>query len=391
MFCVNNSENLFGLQGLEIKKIESDNENITVVARMKRKIHKCPVCGSETDKVHDYRKQVIRDTPAFNKNVIIILEKRRYACACGKHFIEKVPFLPRYHRMTNRLIQFILDKLRGTDSFTSVAHQANLSVSTIIRIFDFVSFSKPAMPRVLAVDEFKGNTGGEKYNCIITDPENHRVLDILPKRYDYYLSTYFKSCEDRDNVQIFISDMWKPYYETAGTYFKNANRVVDKYHWIRQVVWAFERVRKDVQKQFQKSHRVYFKRSRNLLLKHNSSLSDDEKTQVSVMIGISPTLSTAYFLKERFYKLINCKTRKAAKQMLIDWIDSAENSKITAFEKCAKTMQNWFTAILNSFDTQYTNGFTEGCNNKIKVLKRNAFGYRNFNRFRKRILFAFST
>ena len=62
---------------------------------------------------------------------------------------------------------------------------------------------------------------------------------------------------------------------------------------------------------------------------------------------------------------------------------------IESFEKCAVTMRNWFSGIINSFDTNITNGFTEGCNNKIKVLKRNAYGYRNFRRFRNRILHMF--
>ena len=73
-----------------------------------------------------------------------------------------------------------------------------------------------------------------------------------------------------------------------------------------------------------------------------------------------------------------------------DWINSALDSAIPQFEKCAKTMLNWLTGILNSFLTPITNGFTEGCNNKIKVLKRNAYGFRNFNRFRNRILHMFS-
>ena len=73
-----------------------------------------------------------------------------------------------------------------------------------------------------------------------------------------------------------------------------------------------------------------------------------------------------------------------------EWINNASNCGIPQFEKCADTMQNWLAGILNSFSSPYTNGFTEGCNNKIKVLKRNAYGYKNFRRFRNRILHIFS-
>lgn len=71
-------------------------------------------------------------------------------------------------------------------------------------------------------------------------------------------------------------------------------------------------------------------------------------------------------------------------------IDYAQNSGVTEYTSCADTLINWRIGILNSFDVPYSNGFTEGCNNKIKVLKRNAYGYRNFERFRNRILHMFS-
>ena len=72
------------------------------------------------------------------------------------------------------------------------------------------------------------------------------------------------------------------------------------------------------------------------------------------------------------------------------WIMAAQASRLKEYMDCASTLQRWYTSILNTFDYPYTNGFTEGCNNKIKVLKRNAYGYRNFERFRKRILHMFN-
>lgn len=108
------------------------------------------------------------------------------------------------------------------------------------------------------------------------------------------------------------------------------------------------------------------------------------------MLYASPTLSTAHFYKELFLKILDCKDRDSAKKEMSQWIDSAIVCAIPQFEKCAKTMFNWITGILNSFSSTITNGFTEGCNNKIKVLKRNAYGYRNFKRFRNRILHMFS-
>lgn len=108
------------------------------------------------------------------------------------------------------------------------------------------------------------------------------------------------------------------------------------------------------------------------------------------MLYASPNLCTAHFYKEDSLKIIDCKDRESAKKAMSDWINSAYDCGISQLVKCAKTMQNWLTGILNSFSASITNGFIEGCNNKIKVLKRNAYGYRNFKRFRNRILHMFS-
>jgi transposase len=393
MLYTNFTKEILGLQELIIKKVESDETNIKIHAEMERKTHNCTCCGTATSTIHDYRSQTIKDIPAFGKLVSIVLTTRRYRCpTCGKRFLEDISFLPKYHRSTNRLSAFVINKLRDERSFTSVSKEAGLSVSTVIRIFDLVSYPKPKLPEALSIDEFKGNTCGEKYQCILTDPINGIVLDIIPKRYSYYLTSYFKQFprQARSEVKYFVSDMWKTYSDISSVWFNNATQIVDKYHWIRQAIWAFESVRKEEQKKFNKTHRLYFKRSKKLLTKRFNYLSDEQKQQVNIMLYDSVKLSRAHWYKEKFLEILDCKDKDAAKKAMSEWIRNAENCGIPQFEKCAKTMRNWYGGILNSFDTTITNGFTEGCNNKIKVLKRNAYGYRNFNRFRNRILHMFS-
>lgn len=165
---------------------------------------------------------------------------------------------------------------------------------------------------------------------------------------------------------------------------------INENRWIRQIMYAFESVRKEEQKKFSESHRRYFKNSRKLLLKRFDDLNDEQKQQVNIMLYTSPNLCTAHFYKKDFLKILDCQDRQSARKAMSDWINSAYDCGIPRFVKCAKTMQNWLTGILDSFTTPLTNGFIEGCNNKIKVLKRNAYGYRDFNRFRNRILHMFS-
>ena len=270
-----------------------------------------------------------------------------------------------------------------------MARETNLSVSTVIRRFDMVGFAQPKnLPKVLAIDEFKGNTGNEKYQCILTNPQTGEVLDILPERYSSYLSEYMRKYtrEKRKQVKFFVSDMWKPYTNMATTYLPDAIQIVDKYHFIRQIIWAFEKVRKSEQKKYGKENRLLFKNCKQILTKRASKLDDEQKQRVNSILHISEALREAYILKEQFYGVCDCADRASAKAMMEEWIYSAQDSILKEYHDCANTLLNWQKGILNSFDVPYTNGFTEGCNNKIKVLKRNAYGYRNFERFRKRIL-----
>lgn len=388
------TSNLTGLQDLMIKKVDYLGNFLLIDAEIERKPHKCPCCGTITDKVHDYRVQTIKDIPAFGNFVLISLRKRRYVCEqCKKRFYENIQFLPKYHRMTNRLSAWVIHLLEDIRSFSSVAREVNLSVSTVIRIFDIVGYSHPqSPPEVLAIDEFKGNTGDEKYQCILTDPKTGIVLDILPNRTTEYLIKYFKQwdLDKRRTVRYFVSDMWQPYTDLAAALFKNSTTIIDKYHFIRQMIWAFEAVRKSEQKKYGRENKLCFKNSKRILTKRAEKLKDHQKERINAILYMSDNLRIAYELKEMFYEIVDTKDRKQARDLMLEWIYAAQSSGLDEYVKCSNTMINWQNGILNSFDVPYTNGFTEGCNNKIKVLKRNAYGYRNFRRFRNRILHIFN-
>lgn len=225
------TEKLLGLQELEVKNILENEESFEISIEQPRKTCICPHCSEGTNKIHDYRYQRVKELPAFEKKVILILRKRRYVCSCGKRFFEPNTFLARYQRiMTKRAIMGILEKLSDSRSYTSVAREFNISTSTVIRLFKNIQYGKPEkLPEVIGIDEFKGNSGGEKFHGILTDLGNRKVIDILKTRYEHDLCDYFKKY-DRTGVKYFVSDMYKPYAEIAEYYFPNATYVIDRYH-----------------------------------------------------------------------------------------------------------------------------------------------------------------
>jgi transposase len=295
---------LIDIQDAVIENVQLDGLHIHIHLSLKRKPHTCPLCGALTQNVHDYRIQKIKDLPIHGKHVILHYRKRRYQCACcSKRFYEKLHILTKRHRITSRSALYAIDSLRERRSIKDTANALGVSSSSVSRWLRFVRFPVPkTLPRVLSIDEFKGNASGEKYQCILTDLKQRRIFDVLPTRKQEELFAYFAYFQDKTSVKYIVMDMNRAYLEVARAYFPSAVVVIDKFHVARYCTWAFENVRKRVQKKLPAYERKYFKRSRKLLLARMKSLSDENKLAVERMLSYSADLTNAYILKEYFYE-----------------------------------------------------------------------------------------
>jgi len=170
-------------------------------------------------------------------------------------------------------------------------------------------------------------------------------------------------------------------YKALSYLFPNAKIVIDKFHYTRQVYWALNNVRKRIQKEMEPQKRKYFKHSRYLLLKDYSKLKDNEKQAARIMLSQNDELYTAWSLKEMFVSIKGA-TNGNKKQELVNWINSAKESNLKEFKAATTAFDNWYNYIICGIESGITNAFTEGKNNNIKVLKRNAYGFHNFSRFR---------
>lgn len=168
--------------------------------------------------------------------------------------------------------------------------------------------------------------------------------------------------------------------------FPKAKIIIDCFHFIRQINWALENVRKREQKYLSKPLRIHFKNSKKLLNMKYSRVHINDYWRLNKMFEISSDLKTAHLFKEDFYFVMASKNSVEARIRLNDWIDIAKASGLREYEAAIRAFNNWKEPILNSFDHPYSNGYTEGFNNKINVLKRISFGLKNFERSRNRIL-----
>ena len=383
---------LLDMEDVVLKNMQEDEREITIAIELRKKEHLCPACGTATSRVHDYHKRTIRDLDLRGKRMTLHYRSRRYLCPeCGKRFPEKCSLAGRYQRFTHRVAVKTVDLLRRRSSLKAVAEDTGTSLSGVNRILNALTVSRPeALPEAISFDEFKGNLGGERFQCIVTDPLNHRVLDILPKRTVETMQDYLRSFPNRGEVRYVVMDMNRGFRDVARTFFPNAKIIIDRFHVVRFCTLAMDDVRKSVQKQLPSDQRRYFKRSRRLLLKHRDELSKEDRAAVDVMLRFSDRLLQAYSLKEAFYHFMAAPDRAEADRRLDFWLDACDRLRLPEFKACRRMLCNWRDSILNAFDVRLSNGFTESCNNAIKSLKRASFGCRNFSRFRKRILLSFS-
>lgn len=383
--------NLLDLKGVIIKKVRYKKNFVKIHIELPVREQICPHCKSKTTKIKDYRTQIIKDIPIRFKTTLLSYRKRRYQCReCGKTFYEKAHFLPKRARKTTRVSEFIVDRLKTKQSMKDIAKDANVSINTVARLLPPLAVSSKHLPEVLCIDEFKGNTGYYKYQVSLMDGKTRKPIDIIECRYKSHLFDYFNkfTLEERKKVKYVVIDLWKPYKDLATTYFPNSIVVADRFHFIRYATEAVDTVRKQVQSKLPRNERKYFKHSRKLLLsKYENLKTKKQKEDLNyILINYSEDLRIAYREKEEMLEIIRMEDKNKAIEKLNNWVKRNLESHIIALKNCAKTYFNWIREIRNAIKVKYSNGPMEGYNNKIKTLKRVAFGFRNFTHFKARIL-----
>lgn len=381
---------------------------------------KCPDCGKKTKRVHDYREQRIKHAKLAGYNTYIVYRKRRYICMfCNKRFYEPNFITQKHGKLSSNLKLVILELLKKKLSMKEIAELANVSSSTILRILKSLEPSKDKikLSEVLCIDEFKSVKNVGNYSFILADPIEGKIIDILPTRLKNDLISYFNSFDQkqRNKVKYVIMDLWPYYREVVKKMFPNAKIIADKFHYVRQVYWAFNSIRIKVQTKLYHTNRFAYnllKKNWKALIAYSSKLdgsrtfySRQYKRYVSIFdiiddcLQASDELAQAYALKEQFYAIIHNSNYKTIRHKLDDFINTLIDSNLPEFNAAITAFTNWKEEIINSFipnqlikkvDTEehhFTNGYIEGLNNFIKVLKRVAFGYRNFDNFKTRILY----
>lgn len=194
---------------VDVWGVTEESSSFIVELYTKQKQQKCPFCKEKTRRVHSYRRQDIQGPVLSNKTMKISLQKRRYLCtSCGRTFYERLQMVDYYQRCTNALKTTALT-YTAFHSFSTAARLIGMTTNRLLRLFDHHQIkAKKILPRAIAIDEFKGDAGGERFQTNMVDVENKEIIDILPDRKIETIEKYLRSC-DTSKVEMVVMDLSK--------------------------------------------------------------------------------------------------------------------------------------------------------------------------------------
>lgn len=352
----------------------------------------CPDCGSNALQKYGLRERVIKDSPVRGKPVTIFLTLQRYRCTnCLKIFCRDTPpQLVGNSRLTKRLIVYIITQ-SVKKNFYEVSYEVGVSESTVRDIFTaFVEKSQEILtldpPRIMGVDDVYISRVAR---CIITDIENKRVIDILPKKDTATINSHFYRMKDREKVEAITIDMTRTFYDSVLDAFCNAKVIIDTFHVQRYCSKAIMYFLDDLKNRLNLSQRRILIKDRFLLLHRYYNLDDEQKAKLNDWKSKLEPLAEVYDLKEEFYSIWQLKNREAAELKYQSWKKKMSPTADKAFYELTNMIENWYEPIFNYFDLRYTNAFTESCNSIIKRMQSEGRGY-EFETLRSKMLFRYS-
>ena len=364
----------------------------------------CHHCGSVSVTGHGRNERRVRDR-ACSYPCVLRWSQRRFRCNdCHQTFREHHPAIAGRRRVTERFRRRLFERACN-EPFTDVASSESVTAYRVLEAFEHHAATELLErviepPRVLAIDE----SAFRKrfiFHTVFSDPERGAVFDLIDGRGTGSVLGGLAAMSDqvRARIETVVMDCHWPYRRAIEEVLPKVRIVADKFHVIRAVDAAAHRVRKRHGRRVrvvgrdgglarQKNPRFIpgVWRSRWAFTKRASKLSHEEADALIPVFETLPEVGMAWMLKEQFALIYDAPDRVEAEKRLELWLDQITAAGIPEFLNIWRTLQWWREEILNYFDDRVTNAFAEGITNKIKVLKRRSYGFRDPVRYRQKVL-----
>lgn len=383
--------NCFNLKGLILDQMKADT-NICLQVRSPRNAFFCVKCERKTKTVYDCKTRKILHGIFEDKKVLLIWKVRRFKCKhCQYVFTEPRPVGINRKRYDDHFANEAVKHLT-TANFkdTSLKYQVSPTVLlSMLRERQKVQ-ELPASELRLNVDEH--SFSGRDLKITIGEINNKKILAVLKNDDQATLRRYFKTWPDEAKLRVkeVCIDMKHSYLTVLEETFPNVKIVVDRFHVVKDMIKRVEEMRRIMQTEGKIGNE---KMNRFLFAKNREDLSEEERERVKKIFEKSqkfPALQNAYFVKEKVREIYQARNKKEAERKFDMLISQLEQFEVGKIREMRDTLTRWKPYILNFFESRTTNAFIEGSHNKIKLLKRMSYGFRNFNNYVLKITLAFA-
>ncbi len=372
-----------------------------IIAKLDYPAPKCLDCQGQMAKYDFQKESKIPYLECAGYKTLIRLRKRRFRCkVCGKMAVAETSLVKKNHQISTIVNQKITLKLIEKVPMTAIAESLSISTSTVIRKLKEFEFKSDLnhLPEHMSWDEYSFKKG--KMSFIAQDYDTRKIVAILDGRTQATIRNHFLrySRQVRSRMKVITMDMFSPYYDIARKLFPNAKIVLDRFHIVQHLSRAMNRVRIQIMNQFDRRSHEYkaLKRYWKLIQQDSRKLSDKRfyrptfrshltnKEVLEKLISYSQELRQHYNL----YQLLLFHFQEKQTDHFFSLIDETISSVNPIFQTVFKTFLKDKDKIMNALELPYSNAKLEATNNLIKVIKRNAFGFRKFDNFKTRILIA---
>ena len=382
----------WGLYAHECTREEYKGNTIILHIQAKEREKVCPRCGKRHLVKNGYRMRDFIGLPIGGKKVLIRMKVQRYKCRdCDYDQQERIPFATGSRSYTHRFAKYVVDLLRGM-TLQDVSNHLGVSWDTVKEIHSTYlerHYSPPSLEGVenIGIDEFAVRKG-HVYKTIVVDLDSGRVLYVGDGKGADALTKFWKKVRRKDiRIKHVATDLSAAFIASVMENCPEAVHVFDHFHVVKLMNEKLDDIRRKVysmEKDVNK--RKVLKGTRYLLLGNGADIFDKQhKSRLDNALAMNEPLSKAYYLKEQLRQIWMQPVKSMGEDVFDDWVRQAEQSKIPQLQKMAVTMRAYKTGILAWYDCHLSTGKVEGINNKIKVMKRNAYGFRDDKYFTLRL------
>jgi transposase len=380
-----------GVQGVQYKSTHFLDGSMIITAMLDQTNEKCPLCKGSCLNFKESLERAFQMCPTGNKPCWLRLTiRRRYCTDCFHKWWPKPSFVPGQRRMVRTFEKHIIC-LTASMTLKDVAKHLGLSWHTVRDIHkDYLrkKYSKPLDFKKLqniGIDEFSIGKDHD-YMTIFIDLDTTQIIHAIEGRSKEVITPFLKKLAKKaTNLRAVAMDMSGPYKSAVSEYLSHIEIVFDRFHVVKLMNKAIDEIRREQQSLYRLKGNDVLKGARYLLLKNLETLEKSQRTSLETLLEMNAPLAIAHMLKEQFRAFWEQPTLPDARLFLVRWIYSAYETRIPQLVKVGRTLLHHHEGLLNYFNHLITNAITEGINNKIETLKRQAYGYRDMEYFKLRL------